>query len=161
MIGKTVYPTFPDQITPVKRQNILFLCPFLPVISFAAIFSNSQVGILLFLMSCLFNIILSATLKRTYEDDLKSIFYASNVLKQGYTISKIKHAPQPEVNFKQFRTARHLTSILAEVNDEDVGAMVIKLVKLIFMLDYVLFHSIQKSYTTHMNELKKLFRLHS
>lgn len=89
LIGKTVYPTFPDQITPVKRQNILFLCPFLPVISFAVIFINSQVGILLFLMSCLFNIILSATLKRTYEDDLKSIFYASNVLKQGYTISKL------------------------------------------------------------------------
>ncbi|HGN7293587.1 TPA: MutS family DNA mismatch repair protein [Staphylococcus aureus] len=157
LIGKTVYPTFPDQITPVKRQNILFLCPFLPVISFAVIFINSQVGILLFLMSCLFNIILSATLKRTYEDDLKSIFYASNVLKQGYTISKIKHAPQPQVNFKQFRTARHLTSVLAEVNDEDIGAMVIKLVKLIFMLDYVLFHSIQKSYTTHMNELKNCF----
>lgn len=128
-----------------------------PVISFAVIFINSQVGILLFLMSCLFNIILSATLKRTYEDDLKSIFYASNVLKQGYTISKIKHAPQPEVNFKQFRTARHLTSVLAEVNDEDIGAMVIKLVKLIFMLDYVLFHSIQKSYTTHINELKNCF----
>ncbi len=35
--------------------------------------------------------------------------------------------------------------------------MVIKLVKLIFMLDYVLFHSIQKSYTTHMNELKNCF----
>ncbi|HDJ5491476.1 TPA: MutS family DNA mismatch repair protein, partial [Staphylococcus aureus] len=157
LIGKTVYPTFPDQITPVKRHNILFLCPFLPVISFAVIFINSQVGILLFLMSCLFNIILSATLKRTYEDDLKSIFYASNVLKQGYTISKIKHAPQPEVNFKQFRTARHLTSVLAVVNDEDIGAMVIKLVKLIFMLDYVLFHSIQKSYTTHMNELKNCF----
>lgn len=150
LVGKTVYPTFPDQITPVKRQNILFLCPFLPVISFAVIFINSQVGILLFLMSCLFNIILSATLKRTYEDDLKSIFYASNVLKQGYTISKIKHAPQPEVNFKQFRTARHLTSVLAEVNDEDIGAMVIKLVKLIFMLDYVLFHSIQKKlYNTY------------
>ncbi|PYA76375.1 DNA mismatch repair protein MutS, partial [Serratia marcescens] len=65
--------------------------------------------------------------------------------------------PQPEVNFKQFRTARHLTSVLAEVNDEDIGAMVIKLVKLIFMLDYVLFHSIQKSYTTHMNELKNCF----
>ena len=48
--------------------------PILPVISFAVIFINSQVGILLFLMSCLFNIILSATLKRTYEDDLKSIF---------------------------------------------------------------------------------------
>ena len=47
--------------------------------------------------------------------------------------------------FKQFRTARHLTSVLAEVNDEDIGAMVIKLVKLIFMLDYVLFHSIQKA----------------
>ena len=62
--------------------------PVLPVISFAVIFINSQVGILLFLMSCLFNIILSATLKRTYEDDLKSIFYASNVLKQGYTISQ-------------------------------------------------------------------------
>ncbi|MQJ16994.1 MutS family DNA mismatch repair protein, partial [Escherichia coli] len=29
--------------------------------------------------------------------------------------------------------------------------------KLIFMLDYVLFHSIQKSYTTHMNELKNCF----
>lgn len=49
LIGKTVYPTFPDQITPVKRQNILFLCPFLPVISFVVIFINSQVGILLFL----------------------------------------------------------------------------------------------------------------
>ena len=31
-------------------------------------------------------------------------------------------------NFKQFLgTARHLTSVLAEVNDEDIGAMVIKL----------------------------------
>ncbi len=35
--------------------------------------------------------------------------------------------------------------------------MVIKLVKLILVLDYVLFHSIQKSYTTHMMELKNCF----
>lgn len=121
----------------------------LPIITFAIIFINAQVGILLFLLSCLFNIILSAILKRTYEDDLKSIFYASNVLKHGYAISKVKHAPQPEVNFKHFRTARHLTSVLAEVNEEDIGAMVIKLVKLIFMLDYLLFHTIQKLHNTY------------
>ena len=70
--------------------------PVLPVISFVVIFINSQVGILLFLMSCLFNIILSATLKRTYEDDLKSIFYASNVLKIGYTISKLDMLHNPK-----------------------------------------------------------------
>ncbi|WP_049283943.1 MutS-related protein [Staphylococcus argenteus] len=157
LLGKSVYPTFPDQITPVKHHTLLMLCPFLPIITFAIIFINAQVGILLFLLSCLFNIILSAILKRTYEDDLKSIFYASNVLKHGYAISKVKHAPQPEVNFKHFRTARHLTSVLAEVNEEDIGAMVIKLVKLIFMLDYLLFHTIQKSYTTHMKELKNCF----
>lgn len=33
-------------------------------------------------------------------------------------------------------------SVLVEVNDEDIGVMVIKLVKFIFMFDYVLFYLI-------------------
>lgn len=28
LLGKSVYPTFPDQITPVKRHTLLMLCPF-------------------------------------------------------------------------------------------------------------------------------------
>ena len=29
-IGKTVYPLFPDQLTPIPKNNLLMFCPLLP-----------------------------------------------------------------------------------------------------------------------------------
>lgn len=153
LLGKTIYPMFPDQITSIQRNKWLMLCPFLPFITFAIIFIEVQTGVLLFLASIMFNIVLSARLKRTYEDDLKSLFYSSNVLQQSYAISKLQDAPQPNVDFKHFKVARRFTGVLVDINEQDIGGAVIKLIKLTFMLDYVLFHAIQKSYHQYIDEL--------
>lgn len=37
-IGKNVYPLFPDQMLPTKRNILLMFCPLLPFIGFAFIF---------------------------------------------------------------------------------------------------------------------------
>ncbi|EHJ07205.1 MutS-related protein [Staphylococcus simiae] len=157
LIGKTVYPKFPDQITFISSNFLLMLCPLLPVITALVIFINAQLGLLLFLASCIVNIVLSSTLKRTYDDDLKSMFYISKVLQQGYAITKIQDTPNPEVNFSHFKAARRLTGILADINDQDVGGALIKLLKMIFMLDYLIFHSIQRSYNKYKAELNHCF----
>ena len=65
---------FPDQLTAIKRNNLLMLTPFLPILSILIIVFNKNLGILLTLLVCSINILLSVFLKRTYEKDLKSIF---------------------------------------------------------------------------------------
>ena len=50
------------------------LTPFLPILSILIIVFNKNLGILLTLLVCSINILLSVFLKRTYEKDLKSIF---------------------------------------------------------------------------------------
>lgn len=157
LIGKTVYPKFPDQIKFINSNFLLMLFPLLPIMTALIIFINSQLGLLLFLASCIVNIVLSSTLKRSYDDDLKSMFYISNVLQQGYNIAKIQHTPTPEINFSHFKAARRLTGILADVNDQDLSGSFIKLFKMIFMLDYVIFHTIQRSYIKYKLELNRCF----
>ena len=49
LIGKVVYPLFPDQIKPVKRNNLFMLCPFLPLLGAIIIFINISLGILIIL----------------------------------------------------------------------------------------------------------------
>lgn len=62
-IGKNVYPLFPDQMLPSKRNILLMFCPLLPFIGFAFIFLIPSKGILIYLTFMILNAILSFKLK--------------------------------------------------------------------------------------------------
>lgn len=82
LVGKSVYPHFPDQLTPIKCQKLFMLAPLLPIIALIYTCFDASNGILIFVIACMINIILSVSLKRTFEQDLKTIFYTAYILKQ-------------------------------------------------------------------------------
>lgn len=157
LIGKVVYPLFPDQIKPVKRNNLFMLCPFLPLLGAIIIFINITLGILIILFSILLNIGLSAHLKKSYSQDLKSIFYTSKVIKHSYSLSKIKGTPSINIDFQQFKLARSLSGFIGKADDQDIGGTFIMLFKMSFMLDYFFFHIIQFTYVKHQEELLQCY----
>ena len=157
LIGKVVYPLFPDQIKPVKRNNLFMLCPFLPLLGAIIIFINISLGILIILFSILLNIGLSAYLKKSYSQDLKSIFYTSKVIKHSYSLSKIKGTPSINIDFQQFKLARSLSGFIGKADDQDIGGTFIMLFKMSFMLDYFFFHIIQFTYIKHQEELLQCY----
>ena len=157
LIGKVVYPLFPDQIKPVKRNNLFMLCPFLPLLGAIIIFINISLGILIILFSILLNIGLSAYLKKSYSQDLKSIFYTSKVIKHSYSLSEIKGTPSINIDFQQFKLARSLSGFIGKADDQDIGGTFIMLFKMSFMLDYFFFHIIQFTYVKHQEELLQCY----
>ena len=157
LIGKVVYPLFPDQIKPVKRNNLFMLCPFLPLLGAIIMFINISLGILIILFSILLNIGLSAYLKKSYSQDLKSIFYTSKVIKHSYSLSKIKGTPSINIDFQQFKLARSLSGFIGKADDQDIGGTFIMLFKMSFMLDYFFFHIIQFTYVKHQEELLQCY----
>lgn len=157
LIGKVVYPLFPDQIKPVKQNNLFMLCPFLPLLGAIIIFINISLGILIILFSILLNIGLSAYLKKSYSQDLKSIFYTSKVIKHSYSLSKIKGTPSINIDFQQFKLARSLSGFIGKADDQDIGGTFIMLFKMSFMLDYFFFHIIQFTYVKHQEELLQCY----
>lgn len=157
LIGKVVYPLFPDQIKPVKRNNLFMLCPFLPLLGAIIIFINISLGILIILFSILLNIGLSAYLKKSYSQDLRSIFYTSKVIKHSYSLSKIKGTPSINIDFQQFKLARSLSGFIGKADDQDIGGTFIMLFKMSFMLDYFFFHIIQFTYVKHQEELLQCY----
>ena len=157
LIGKVVYPLSPDQIKPVKRNNLFMLCPFLPLLGAIIIFINISLGILVILFSILLNIGLSAYLKKSYSQDLKSIFYTSKVIKHSYSLSKIKGTPSINIDFQQFKLARSLSGFIGKADDQDIGGTFIMLFKMSFMLDYFFFHIIQFTYIKHQEELLQCY----
>ncbi|WP_145356028.1 MutS-related protein [Staphylococcus epidermidis] len=152
-IGKNVYPLFPDQMLPTKRNILLMFCPLLPFIGFAFIFLIPSKGILICLTFMILNAILSFKLKKSYDQDLKSIFYTANVIKQSQTLSKIESTPAISVDFTHFKASRRFSGLLARVESQDMASSIIMFIKLVFMIDYVLFHLIQRSYFKYQEEV--------
>ena len=152
-IGKNVYPLFPDQILPTKRNILLMFCPLLPFIGFAFIFLIPSKGILICLTFMILNAILSFKLKKSYDQDLKSIFYTANVIKQSQALSKIESTPAISVDFTHFKASRRFSGLLARVESQDMASSIIMFIKLVFMIDYVLFHLIQRSYFKYQEEV--------
>lgn len=152
-IGKNVYPLFPDQMLPTKRNILLMFCPLLPFIGFAFIFLNPSKGILICLTFMILNAILSFKLKKSYDQDLKSIFYTANVIKQSQALSKIESTPAISVDFTHFKASRRFSGLLARVESQDMASSIIMFIKLVFMIDYVLFHLIQRSYFKYQEEV--------
>ncbi|MCG2494448.1 AAA family ATPase [Staphylococcus epidermidis] len=152
-IGKNVYPLFPDQMLPSKRNILLMFCPLLPFIGFAFIFLIPSNGILICLTFMILNAILSFKLKKSYDQDLKSIFYTANVIKQSQALSKIESTPAISVDFTHFKASRRFSGLLARVESQDMVSSIIMFIKLVFMIDYVLFHLIQRSYLKYQEEV--------
>lgn len=152
-IGKNVYPLFPDQMLPSKRNILLMFCPLLPFIGFAFIFLIPSNGILICLTFMILNAILSFKLKKSYDQDLKSIFYTANVIKQSQALSKIESTPVISVDFTHFKASRRFSGLLARVESQDMVSSIIMFIKLVFMIDYVLFHLIQRSYFKYQEEV--------
>ncbi|AIR81715.1 MutS-related protein [Staphylococcus epidermidis] len=152
-IGKNVYPLFPDQMLPTKRNILLMFCPLLPFIGFAFIFFIPSKGILICLTFMILNAILSFKLKKSYDQDLKSIFYTANVIKQSQALSKIESTPAISVDFTHFKASRRFSGLLARVESQDMASSIIMFIKLVFMIDYVLFHLIQRSYFKYQEEV--------
>ena len=92
-----------DQLKAIKRNNLFMICPFLPFIGLIICFISPSTGVLITLFSILLNIVLSGTLKRTYDQDLKSLFYTAKVLKEGYHLDQIKGTPEVNTNFSHFK----------------------------------------------------------
>ena len=90
--------------------------------------------------------ILSGTIRKTFDQDLNSIFYTSNVIKRAYDIHKIDGTPETAVNFTHFVVARKFSGLLGRANSNDDTFVLIMLIKLIFMFDYHVFHLIQNSF---------------
>lgn len=152
-IGKNVYPLFPDQMLPTKRNILLMFCPLLPFIGFAFIFLIPSKGILICLTFMILNAILSFKLKKSYDQDLKSIFYTANVIKQSQALSKIESTPAISVDFTHFKASRRFSGLLARVESQDMASSIIMFIKIVFMIDYVLFHLIQRSYFKYQEEV--------
>lgn len=152
-IGKNVYPLFPDQMLPSKRNILLIFCPLLPFIGFAFIFLIPSKGILICLTFMILNAILSFKLKKSYDQDLKSVFYTANVIKQSQALSKIESTPAISVDFTHFKASRRFSGLLARVESQDMVSSIIMFIKLVFMIDYVLFHLIQRSYFKYQEEV--------
>ena len=152
-IGKNVYPLFPDQMLPTKRNILLMFCPLLPFIGVAFIFLIPSKGILICLTFMILNAILSFKLKKSYDQDLKSIFYTANVIKQSQALSKIESTPAISVDFTHFKASRRFSGLLARVESQDMVSSIIMFIKLVFMIDYVLFHLIQRSYFKYQEEV--------
>ena len=121
------------------------LTPFLPILSILIIVFNKNLGILLTLLVCSINILLSVFLKRTYEK-FKINFYTSNVLTQSKKLNELDGTPELNINFNHFKSSRYLSGILVKLDANDIGSSIILLFKIIFMLDYVIFHIIQRSF---------------
>ena len=156
-IGKNVYPLFPDQMLPTKRNILLMFCPLLPFIGFAFIFLIPSKGILICLTFMILNAILSFKLKKSYDQDLKSIFYTANVIKQSQALSKIESTPAISVDFTHFKASRRFSGLLARVESQDMASSIIMFIKLVFMIDYVLFHLIQRSYFKYQEEVMSCY----
>lgn len=157
LVGKSVYPHFPDQLTPIKCQKIFMLAPLLPIIALIYTCFDASNGILIFVIACMINIILSVSLKRTFEQDLKTIFYTAYILKQCKNLTEIEGTPQVDVNFNHFKTARYLSGILAKIESVDLASAFVLIIKTVFMLDYLIFHTIQHSYYKYINEVLKCY----
>ncbi len=156
-IGKNVYPLFPDQLSPISRNNLLMFCPLLPIVTLPIMFLSPGSGLFLFIGALILNVTLSMNLKKTYDQDLKSIFYTANVIKQCLALSKLEGTPEINVNFNHFKTSRRFSGFLAKIESPDFVTSSILFVKLIFMIDYVLFHLIQHSYFKYQDEVMKCY----
>lgn len=153
LIGKVVYPIFPDQLKPIKRNNLFMICPFLPILGLLIMLFSPSTGVLITIFAVLLNIVLSGTLKRTYDQDLKSLFYTAKVLKQGYYLDQIEGTPEVKTNFNHFKDARLFSGLLGTVGDQDIGGAFVMMLKMAFMVDYFLFHTIQHTYFRYQDEV--------
>ena len=90
------------------------ICPFIPFIGLIICFISPSTGVLITLFSILLNIVLSGTLKRTYDQDLKSLFYTAKVLREGYHLDQIKGTPEVNTNFSHFKGARLFSGLLGK-----------------------------------------------
>ena len=146
------YPIFPDQLKAIKRNNLFMICPFLPFIGLIICFISPSTGVLITLFSILLNIVLSGTLKRTYDQDLKSLFYTAKVLRKVIISTKLK-AHQKLIRTLVTLKARLFSGLLGKVGDQDIGGAFIMLLKMAFMVDYFLFHIIQHTYYRYQDEV--------
>ena len=73
-------------------------------------------------------------------------FYTSNVLTQSKKLNELDGTPELNINFNHFKSSRYLSGILVKLDANDIGSSIILLFKIIFMLDYVIFHIIQRSF---------------
>ncbi|MBM0756306.1 MutS-related protein [Staphylococcus epidermidis] len=153
LIGKVVYPIFPDQIKPANKNTLFMLCPFLPLLSIIIILINPAIGVFTLFFSVLLNFILSSVLKRNYNQDLKSLFYTAKVLKQSYLLNRLENTPKTNVNFRHFNIVRLLSGFLGKADEQNIGGAFIMFFKKVFMLDYFFFHKIQSTYSKYQEEL--------
>ncbi|MCG7339938.1 AAA family ATPase [Staphylococcus sp. ACRSN] len=152
-VGKAIYPLFPNQLTYIKRNNFYMASTYFPIIFLAFSFFNAKLGILLTIASVLFNMIISGMIRKTFDQDLNSIFYTSNVIRRAFAIQKIDGSPKLNVDFKHFFIARKFSGLLGRANSNDDTFMLIMLIKLIFMFDYHVFHLIQNSFKKYEIEV--------
>src|SRR5699024_12167465 len=152
-IGKAIYPTFPDQLTTVKRNHFFMLTTYFPLVFLLVTFLKPEIGILLTILAAIFNMILSGILRKTFDQDLNSLFYTSNVIKKAYAIHKIDGAPSIDVDFNHFKAARRLSGLLGRVNTAEDSMIFAFLFKAIFMLDYHIFYLIQNSCKKYESEV--------
>lgn len=152
-IGKSIYPTFPDQLQPVKRNNFYMLSTYLPLIGIIITLFNTGFGIMFLLLVCIYNMALSDMLKRTYIEDLNSMFYNSSVVNKAYKLSKSEDLPDIDVDFKHFIVARRFSWLLGKASTDNDAFTVIGFIKMLLMLDYFLFHLIQSSFKRYENEV--------
>ncbi|MHD0397244.1 MutS-related protein [Staphylococcus simulans] len=152
-IGKTIYPMFPDQIKPIKMHRIYYLCPLLPLIGLILIPILKGPGLLFFLFAIVLNIVLSGKLSKHYSEYINATFYSVNVIKKAERIHKLEYAPNLKVNFKHFTKAKRFSPLLGKVSPDNEGGAIAEFIKLAFMLDYVIFNSVQNTFTQHQDEL--------
>ena len=128
------------------------ICPFLPFIGLIICFISPSTGVLITIFDSTKYCIIRY-LKRTYDQDLKSLFYTAKVLKEGYHLDQIKGTPEVNTNFSHFKGARLFSGLLGKVGDQDIGGAFIMLLKMAFMVDYFLFHIIQYTYYRYQDEV--------
>ena len=97
LIGKSIYPIYPDQLAPVKRQTVFMYCTYLPFVGLLLLFIDFKIGTIVTLMFIVLNFVLSGSLRKTFEQNLNSMYYTASVIRKAYKLHKLKGMPPLDV----------------------------------------------------------------
>ncbi|UXU53423.1 MutS-related protein [Staphylococcus arlettae] len=153
LIGKSIYPIYPDQLAPVKHQTVFMYCTYLPFVGLLLFFIDFKIGTIVTLMFIVLNFVLSGSLRKTFEQNLNSMYYTASVIQKAYKLHKLEGLPPLDVNFKHFTASRKLSWLLGRANSNNDAFSIMLLFKLAFMVDYHIFHLIQHSYKRYEAEV--------
>ncbi|MCU5746153.1 MutS family DNA mismatch repair protein [Staphylococcus sp. SQ8-PEA] len=154
MIGKAVYPLYPDQVHPLSRNIFKWLSPFYPLIGFVIMFMSAKLGGLLTLLAIILNVYLSTGQNRDkMKNNEDSAFYTVGVIKQANRIAHLAESPRLNIDLNHFKIVKYFGWLIGGIGSKSEAALFIGIIKSMFNLDYFLYFLLQRSFMKHEDEI--------